>query len=290
MDSVTIAFWGFIAGLLYCLIRWKPQNVVPRIARIFLFFITLIVISMFICFGFFGRSNFVGWLMIVIGILLLVFIWWNFGKLLMKQKKEIVSSQKREMPFEKNILYINLAVILFFSFGTIITGFLTFILSIPLYIFVIGVLCSITVIALNDGIRKFKEKGSKSFTALALCLATVLIVIFIPLSRIGFYTDFWLLLIPRENIVHQIQKGTLKPEGCCDVALPWWGIILSRPGGNLRIMQFKKLCVMFYDYQGILSNASGFVYSEEDNPEDSLGGLGSVKFKLKDHWFYVVSD
>ena len=136
------------------------------------------------------------------------------------------------------------------------------------------------------------EKGSVTLLPLAINIATLLIIAFVPFTAMSVNADFHIKLRVREDIVQQVKAGTLKNNvGYNNVLihLPA-GYPYVSSGGNDILAEGENgnLSVFFYTYRGILDNFAGIIFKEDNQPPTASDfGCDTLldSSKLQDNWF-----
>lgn len=158
---------------------------------------------------------------------------------------------------------------------------------------VIGVIIFVlfAIVAVIALIVMFKKKNW-----LPILIQTVTIVLgLLVLPKAFLYTNFYIHKSERQSVVKLVEDGQLTPivlSNPSEIKLPQKYGRLST-GGAISIEQSGngKYAVLFYRYDGMLGNFTGYVYSPsaESPASGSFGGKIFGAKELSAHWYYVSS-
>ncbi len=273
----------------FILFKWKPQKLTGIGIRVGLFFAQLFCITVLITVSVLFQEKYSRWWIISLAIIFILGIW-IFSILLFKRKNEELFVQNK-ISFDKFILYLNLGMIIFFIFRWRVINLVTIFGFLPLATCVGGMFLAASLWAFIYGIYFVREKGIRSLKMFALCVATLFAVLFVRVDYIDLYSDFWIFLYPREIVVQRIESGSFVAKDKF-IALPWWGRALSCKEGEVEVIKNGKVTkVFFFNFLGVLSSFSGFVYCSDDQPPQSNDfGISQPQFrKMKRNWYLVSS-
>jgi hypothetical protein len=142
---------------------------------------------------------------------------------------------------------------------------------------------------------KLREIKHIAFAPFAINVFALLIVYFVPFTKISTDIDFKMNKKHREEIVAKVYKGELKNNISHNISLIALGA--SYPsvsaGGNEIVVEEHdgKKYVFFYLYRGVLDNYSGFLHVPEGGDPQKFGDLNESKvtqiIPYDDRWFYA---
>jgi hypothetical protein len=175
---------------------------------------------------------------------------------------------------------------------TVITVFLM-----PFYWTFVGVVVVGMVAAAI--IQAVKRRSGKSLVRLlapfAIVAALLLALRYVPFTRLYLEADFALHTAGREEVARLIEAGEIDFDGerSGRVALPARYARLSKSGDVLIHITDSGVDVLFFTFDGVLDNFSGYAYSPEDSESAArafvrAGDLREI-VKKKEHWYWVSS-
>lgn len=160
-------------------------------------------------------------------------------------------------------------------------------------IIVWGFFCIILISSLGVGAFRFKKEKQKAFVPFIINLITILVVIFVPFTRLTTTFDFWFHIRARENIIEMIQHKELVPNVSYNeelIVLPKKYSALSKGGGEVLVQtSTSTLHVFFFTFRGVVDNFSGFIYRSDDAypSEGDFGCEYMNVLKMKNYWYWV---
>ena len=171
-------------------------------------------------------------------------------------------------------------------------GFILWVAPVVLLLFVISLKWSASV--LEDATQK-RESGAA--WPIAINIATILVVLFFPFTRLWLDYDFWRYRADREAVVTAIHSGQI----VCNTRLyhlPETYPNLSSGGNDIVIRPYGEdgdaFYVFFYTFRGILDNYSGFLYippkpgaSIKDYEGPAWDAFFAVR-PMAPNWYYVA--
>lgn len=176
----------------------------------------------------------------------------------------------------------------FWDIIDIITPFLIWIPSIAL-IFATVIFLIYSVVYATKNAKYIKQRA---FFPLIIIVASILLAVFFPFTKIILNLDFKLNYDARNEVVAMIENGELKPDSSNEnlITLPKKYKGLSKGGGEVMIESFfDHEAYIFFTFRGILDNYSGFIY---DPSYEALQELGREYFEVKQltgSWYYCSS-
>ncbi len=176
----------------------------------------------------------------------------------------------------------------FWDIIDIITPFLIWIPSIA-FIFATVIFLIYSVVYATKNAKYIKQRA---FFPLIIIVASILLALFFPFTKIILNLDFKLNYDARNEVVAMIENGELKPDSSNEnlITLPKKYKGLSKGGGEVMIESFfDHDAYMFFTFGGILDNYSGFIY---DPSYEALLELGSEYLEveqLSESWYYCSS-
>jgi hypothetical protein len=169
----------------------------------------------------------------------------------------------------------------------------------PLLEIAIGLVFAISVVwSVVHLIRARKQGFGVALFPLLLNVAIVLIVMFVPFTRLTTQMDFRLRYDARMAIVSNVLDGRYESlthnRGSRGdlITLPAQLSYLSSGGGDIvRWHRQDGTLIFFFSYRGILDSFSGFVYSTGDAPpkDGDFGGRFVEIERLRQNWFWATS-
>lgn len=163
-----------------------------------------------------------------------------------------------------------------------------------------AVLCLfITSITFSVALAVRRRKRPNIYTLLPLLLngITIIIIIYIPFTKIIVYTDFILNKKTREEVVRLIKSGSLRPNISYRadlLLLPDKFRRLSKGGGEVLVRNDQSSTgIFFFTFRGILDNFSGFAFC----PVRSTICIDKFVYRndvlqverMDDHWYWIAS-
>lgn len=137
----------------------------------------------------------------------------------------------------------------------------------------------------------------KALAPIGINIATVIIVIFVPFTRITIDLDFRFHLNARTNVARDVLAGkydnSVQNAGGRGDLIPLSGSLssLSSGGEIVRLRRSGDTLILFFSFRGILDSFSGFVYSSDDVPP--VAGDFGTKFveneRLRQNWYWIAS-
>jgi len=146
--------------------------------------------------------------------------------------------------------------------------------------------------ALGYFVMKHREVGYRARLPLIVSIITILILVFVPFSKLALKMNWISNYNARIKIVQMIENGELDTamleKG--QVNLPDKYKDASEGGKILFSRKGSRLFVFFFTFQGILNGYSGFAYvSDNDESHAGLGGPYIEVKKMEDRWFWCES-
>jgi hypothetical protein len=175
---------------------------------------------------------------------------------------------------------------------TVITVFL-----LPFYWLTVGaIIVGMVVAAIIQAVKRRNNKPLVRLLAPFVIVAALLFALrYVPFTRFYLEADFALHTAGREEVVRLIENGEIDFDGerSGRVALPSRYARLSKSGDVLIYITDSGVNVLFFTFDGVLDNFSGYAYSSEDS-ESAIrafvraGDLREI-VKKKEHWYWVSS-
>jgi len=195
------------------------------------------------------------------------------------------------LAFFSGILFILLQIFrwelfdLFFFFEL----FLEFIVAV---LFIISLIFSIINIFRNK-----KKQNKKVYYPLLINCLTIIIITFVPFTNIILNIDFSLNKNAREEVVHSINSGVIKPNITYNphlIHLPYQYKGLSKGGDDVIFDKSQSgTAVFFFTFRGILDSFSGFAYCPKPNQDCTSKFIDKQDTlqvnKIDDHWYWLAS-
>jgi hypothetical protein len=133
--------------------------------------------------------------------------------------------------------------------------------------------------------------------ALAICLAALAMVLFVPFDNLMLKADFRIYLSRRTQIASEILAGKWESKVTQRGGRGEWIALsgLDRPlsdGGEVVLWrEGNQSCILFMTFRGILDSFSGFVYSSDDQspPSDAFLGHPVQIEHWRPHWYWYAS-
>jgi hypothetical protein len=175
---------------------------------------------------------------------------------------------------------------------TVITVFLM-----PFYWLTVGaVIIGMFVAAIIQAVKRRNGKPLVRLLAPFVIVAALLFALrYVPFTRLYLEADFALHTAGREEVVRLIEAGEIDFDGerSGRVALPARYARLSKSGDVLIRITDSGVDVLFFTFDGILDNFSGYVYSSEDSESAGYSFVWANSLrefvKKKEHWYWVSS-
>ncbi|MEG0775450.1 hypothetical protein [Clostridium sp.] len=158
----------------------------------------------------------------------------------------------------------------------------------PIILLFLGSMISSVVYFIRNG----RKEKLRAIVPLTICIITILIVWFVPFTKINLALDFSKNLEQREKVVSMIQTGELMPNVSHNqslIALPKEYAHLSKGGGEVVVeREGDNLRVLFFTFRGVLDSFSGFVYISDDTKlQEGNFNTGFLQIeKKKEHWYW----
>jgi len=143
--------------------------------------------------------------------------------------------------------------------------------------------------ALGYLVMKYCKIGYIALLPLIVSMITILILVFVPFSKIAIKINWISNYDARIKIVQMIESGELNTAMSEHgyVNLPNKYNYASEGGKIIFSRNESRLFVFFFTFQGILNNYSGFAYVSDNNKSSaSLGGHQIEVKKMADYWFW----
>lgn len=174
---------------------------------------------------------------------------------------------------------------------------LFFFLELFLESFVAGIFIISIIFSIVHFFRSKKKKNKKAFYPLLLNGLTLLIIAFVPFTDILLNIDFSSNIKAREEVVHLIESGAIKPNVTDNprlIQLPNQYKGLSKGGGDVVFDKSQNgTAIFFFTFRGILDSFSGFAYCPKVNLDctDKLTYKQDIlqKNKIDGHWYWLAS-
>jgi hypothetical protein len=175
---------------------------------------------------------------------------------------------------------------------TVITVFLM-----PFYWLTVGaVIIGMFVATIIQAVKRHNGKPLVRLLAPFVIVAALLFALrYVPFTRLYLEADFALHTAGREEVVHLIEAGEIDFDGerRGRVALPSRYARLSKSGDALIYITDSGVDVLFFTFDGVLDNFSGYAYSSEYS-ESAIRAFVRARdlrelVKKKKHWYWVSS-
>jgi hypothetical protein len=145
--------------------------------------------------------------------------------------------------------------------------------------------------------RTRKQNSANALLPIAVNITTLLIVVFVPFTRLTNQLNFRWHYAARMAVVSNVLNGLYegaaqKGGGRGDlIAIPAEFPYLSNDGEILRLHRNDTTLIFFFDFRGILDSFAGFVYSSDDTPprQGDFGGRFRDVERLRPNWFWATS-
>ena len=187
----------------------------------------------------------------------------------------------------------SVAIILLNIFRWSLVDVLTPFLEPFVEIIVGGFFLILLIRSIVTAISRFKKEGKKALVPLIINAATLLIVFFVPFTRLTIALDFRMNLSAREQVVGMIQNKNLVPNVSYNkelLALPKQYQNLSKGGGEVLVEPTEGSSnIFFFTFRGVTDNFSGFVYRSDDKqPSNGDFGCDYVNLiKMREYWYWM---
>jgi hypothetical protein len=175
---------------------------------------------------------------------------------------------------------------------TVITVFLM-----PFYWLAVGVIIiGMVAAAIIQAVKRRNGKPLVRLLAPFVIVAALLFALrYVPFTRLYLEADFTLHTTGREEVVRLIENGEIDFDGerSGRVELPSRYARLSKSGDVLIHITDDGMSVLFFTFDGVLDNFSGYVYSSEDSESAGYAFVRANDLrefvKKKEHWYWVSS-
>lgn len=169
-----------------------------------------------------------------------------------------------------------------------LTDFLTPFLAFPIWLALVGSFFSITIFSF---VQLFLRKN---WVPVLICVVAGFIWIKAPLIDWFLAADYSVFKEQRNEVVKQINNGTLKPSKDDEdlIHLPKKYLATSSGGGDVLLDKQKdgQYAVLFFTYRGMLSGYSGFAYIPgESTIAKKPFGSKVIEINKKDNHWYDIS-
>lgn len=188
----------------------------------------------------------------------------------------------------------SLAAIILVAFEWSIVDRITPFLYMPLAglvwaVYIIAAIASLTCVI------EYKKIGTASLSPLIIMAAALLIIYFVPFTKLWLKADFALYKNKREEIVRKVYKNELKPNVSHNPSLIDLGDsypVVSMGGNEIVIEEHADLkYIFFYTFRGVLDNYSGFLYAPDGGKPRYYSDLNesdsSQITALEGNWYYI---
>jgi hypothetical protein len=175
---------------------------------------------------------------------------------------------------------------------TVITVFLM-----PFYWLTIGVVViGMIAAAIIQAVKRHNGKPLVRLLAPFVIVAALLLALrYVPFNRLYLEADFALHTAGREEVVRLIENGEIDfgDERRGRVTLPARYAKLSKGGDVLIHITDSGVDVLFFTFDGVLDNFSGYAYSSADLESEVYTFARKEDLrelvKKKEHWYWVSS-
>ena len=140
---------------------------------------------------------------------------------------------------------------------------------------------------------EFAEDPAKAFIPLAINIAVLLIIWFVPFTSIHLDSEFSSNWNDYNEVVKSVEEGEISPDDQGHVLLPQEYRHLSKGGGEIMIDTSDGVTrVFFFTFRGVLDNYSGVMYRSDDKPPQSgdFGEDWEQVVQKRPHWFFCASN
>lgn len=174
-------------------------------------------------------------------------------------------------------------------FDELYDHFFIFCLIPSIIIFIAWIMCLIFTIT-KIGI----ENNKINDLSLIILLITALIILFVPFRETKVKIELSLYEKERQEIINMIKNNKLKMDELGNIVLPKKYKKVSI-GGEVTVRQNNKdgQVITFWVFRGMQSGSTELIYSTggKELIKDNEGGHPIVSIeKLKDNWYYVITD
>jgi len=189
----------------------------------------------------------------------------------------------------------SLALLLVIAFRWQLVDIVTVFL-IPPVLLIFWLLFIITGIFSLTCLRKQKSIGRIAIAPIAIQIITVLLIFFIPFTRIWLKTNFYIYKSQREEIINNINQGKYREHELLNnlylIPLDHNDPIVSMGGNDIAVEVINgKKHLLFYTFRGILDNYSGFIYVPDGGDVSGFSDLNEKRSTdirmLESNWYYV---
>ncbi len=185
-------------------------------------------------------------------------------------------------------------LILLSAFQWSLVEIITVFLMVPLF-GIVGVFFIGCMISSLTCLLKFKTIGRKSLTPIAIQVAALLLVIYVPFTMFWLKVDYAINKEQRGVVVTEVLNGQLKPNVAHNSSLinldeHYSG--LSRGGNDIVIEHHENLTyIFFFTFRGILDNYSGYLYVPEGGAPEKYSDLDEAETTeikhIESNWYLV---
>lgn len=147
--------------------------------------------------------------------------------------------------------------------------------------------------AIVHAIRNHRD-GWEASLPLLVCVTAGLVTAFVPFTEIWVDANFHLLRRQREEVVHRIQAGALRPDDGHEALISLGRTFPALSTGGNEILVEKhggQDYVFFFTYRGILDNYSGFLYVPKGGDPRSFSDLDEAESTqlepLGNQWYFA---
>ena len=163
------------------------------------------------------------------------------------------------------------------------------VLVIPIY----GLLLACFLALLVESIRRIKrDRAYSEYASVAVLVLLAILVVLFPFRAAKVRLELRLYDTPRREVVEMIRSGQLQPkDGIGNISLPAGYRMISADGEVFQYQNDQNGQVIgFWIFRGIDASIQ-MIYSSggEELIRENEPYIISVE-KLKDHWYYVVTD
>lgn len=163
----------------------------------------------------------------------------------------------------------------------------------PIIVFLRFTQIGLILLSIIYFIYRVRKGIIQAFIPLAINIGALLIVLFVPFTKIWLDRQFKSNWEDYQAIIEQVEKGEIAPDGDDElVMLPLEYQHLSKGGGEIMVDQSGGVKrVFFFTFRGVLDNFSGFMYRSDNSspqPDDFYGDWKQIE-QIHDHWFFCSS-
>lgn len=136
------------------------------------------------------------------------------------------------------------------------------------------------------------QRRWRSWIPIFVHFVTLTLLFTVPFTAVTLKLDFHLNKSNREEVVHMVMDGALKPDNTYHtsfIELPVKYKSLSKGGGEVFVEgSGKDMLILFYTFRGVLDHYSGFVYTmDEESMKDNIPGELVQAKTMSDHWYWI---